>query len=165
MNDRADSSKYTVSGVERPAAAPPTCSHGVVGCASKARRYHASHTDGPSPFCDKCGYHTENCICDTAPPKEVPVPEEIINICDHGVVVSDGPCPQCAPSPPEVSEEMVERACRAFHTGMVEDGEVAVLAWDDWIKEATSSAGRMSQKHARNRMRGALQAALQKGEG
>ena len=25
---------------------------------------HGAHTEGPSPFCDKCGYHTENCICE-----------------------------------------------------------------------------------------------------
>lgn len=42
--------------------------------------------------------------------------EEIINICEHGVVVSDRSCPQCATAdaPPEPTEEMVERINEAM---------------------------------------------------
>ena len=40
------------------------------------------------------------------------MPDEIINICDHGVVVSDGPCPKCAPSvePPDPNRRNYQKS-------------------------------------------------------
>lgn len=120
-------------------------------------------TEGPSPFCDKCGYHTENCTCHPALADQLydTMPDFIRLTLEEAAIdprVYAEKWASCITSPPEVTEEMVERVL-----GFEAAEDTAGPRVDDWLTVCFGGRDTPDAQAHIEHVRGTLRAALQKG--